>query len=106
MKVRMIKKVWLAALVCLLIGLQSMGMVQAAVNYEACPFCGTRVNNKTETREIRRSRLMDCKTHNNCTIYMVTYDYFDVTSCETPGCAFNRTSQRNSQWDSLEHSPN
>lgn len=85
MKVRMIKKVWLAALVCLLIGLQSMGMVQAAVNYEACPFCGTMVTRGTALEKVGEE-FEECTVRTKCIIKIITYDKYDTVDCQTAGC--------------------
>lgn len=39
-----VKRVLAVIVLSLFVGAQHMSTVQAAVNYEACPFCGTRVD--------------------------------------------------------------
>lgn len=82
-----VKMVLLAAFLCLVLGSQSVEMVQASVNYEACPyFCGTSVD-RYETTKILDMKYLDvCTIHNNCDIYYIEYGRFWVVSCQTPGC--------------------
>ena len=48
-----VKRVLAVIVLSLFVGAQHMSTVQAAVNYEACPFCGTRVDRYiTEKRHI------------------------------------------------------
>ena len=86
---KMMKRVVVAVGLCLLIGLQSLGSVQATVNWEACPFCATKVERKTETKLV--ATLYDdlCNEHNDCLLFHDIYDVFDVVSCQTPGCQMN-----------------
>ena len=90
----MLKRVVVAAGLCLFIGLQSLGSVQAAVNYEACPFCGTRVERKTERKLVASLYAGLCDEHSDCWLYNEIYNVYDVVSCQTPGCPINHESER------------
>lgn len=83
---RKIKMVLLAMTLCLGIGLQSMGAVQAAVNYEACPHCATRVTRGQRTKIYYLERLRRCEEHEKCDIYRAEYVVVSTITCETPGC--------------------
>ena len=90
---KMMKRVVVAAGLCLFIGLQSLGSVQAMVNYEACPFCATRVERKTEKKVVLSIYVGMCSEHTNCSLFDDVYDVFDVIKCETPGCPMNHESE-------------
>lgn len=99
------KKMLLAMGLCLIVGLQSAGAVQAAVNYEACPFCGTMVTRNTVAKECGRRFVRICMQHTNCKVFEVTYDYCDQIRCETGGCTGNQDIMQNRPWSSLQHCP-
>ncbi len=99
-------KMLLAASLCLILGLQSMGSVQAAVNYEACPFCGTRVTRETVVGKVSEEYDSPCTRHANCIIYIATYDFFAVCHCETPGCQIYHRERLNQEWKREEHYTN
>lgn len=88
----MMKRVVVVLVLCLIIGLQSLGTVQAAVNYEACPFCGTHVERYTETKLVVSIYMGLCDEHSNCYLYNDLYDQYDVVQCQTPGCPINHES--------------
>lgn len=67
------KKMLLALGLCVLVGLQSAGAVQAAVNYEACPFCGTMVTRGTAL-EKAEERFEVCMEHANCRAKTTIYN--------------------------------
>ena len=88
---RKIKMVLLAMTLCLVIGLQSMGAVQAAVNYEACPFCGTRVIRGERTEVLAMTYVQKCVEHEKCDIYCVKYSSVKTVTCQTSTCPnYNR----------------
>lgn len=89
---KMMKRVVVAVGLCLFIGLQSLGSVQAAVNYEACPFCGTRVERDTVTNLVSSFYEPECREHSNCHVYTDFYEQYDVTRCQTAGCPMNHES--------------
>lgn len=79
--------VLLSMFLCLVMGFQSMEKVQASVNYEACPFCGTRVDRGEKTKVLSMTYLYKCETHKDCDIYEIIYGSFSTISCETVGCS-------------------
>lgn len=83
------KKVVLVVGLFLGIGLQSMDSVEAAVNYEACPFCGTRVERYTTTKLLYTQYVMACAEHSNCDIHRLVYDDFDISHCQTANCYYS-----------------
>ncbi len=83
---RKVGMVLLSMFLCLVMGFQSMEKVQASVNYEACPFCGTRVDRGEKTKVLSMTYLYKCTTHKDCDIYEITYGSFSTISCETAGC--------------------
>lgn len=92
---RKIKMVLLAMTLCLVIGLQSMETAQAAVNYEACPFCGTMVTRGERTKVDRMIRLERCGEHEKCDIYYIEYSSIETVSCQTSGCPnYNRDTDK------------
>ena len=92
---RKIKMVLLAMTLCLVIGLQSMETAQAAVNYEACPFCGTMVTRGERTKVDSMIRLGRCKVHEKCDIYYVQYSKIETVTCQTSGCPnYNRDTDK------------
>ena len=97
------KMLLLSAFLCLVIGLQSVEMVQASVYYEACPFCGTRVVRSQKTKVLNMTYSYKCTVHDGCDIYMVTYGSVQVTSCQTAGCAgYDREGDLVSSWTSSD----
>lgn len=80
------KKILLAVGLCLMIGLQSAGAVQAAVNYEACPSCGIRVTREHGERMIHLDFESECGLHGDCAIYLATFEKYTKLTCEIPGC--------------------
>lgn len=90
---KMMKRAVVAVGLCLFIGLQSLGSVQAAVNYEACPFCGTRVERYTEKKLVYSYYYKPCNEHSNCNLYNNIYDTYDVVRCQTTGCQINHESE-------------
>lgn len=84
-----VKRVVLVAGLCLGIGLQSIHSVEAAVNYEACPFCGTRVERYTTTKLLLTQFVMACAEHTNCEIHRLVYDDFDISHCQTANCYYS-----------------
>lgn len=88
---RKIKRVLLAMALCLGICLQSLGTVQAAVNYEVCPLCGTMVSRGERTKVISMTYLRECGEHERCDIYRVEYGSFGTITCQTSTCSnYNR----------------
>lgn len=88
---RKIKMVLLAMTLCLGIGLQSMGAAQAAVNYEACPHCATKITRGERRKVDHMEHVGICEEHEKCDIYNVTYKMVGTITCETPGCPnYNR----------------
>ncbi len=85
MKAKM-KMLLFTVVLCLMTGLQSMEMVHAAVYFEACPFCGTRVERNEYTKIERMVRLGACTEHRNCEIYEVVYGVYRNVTCQTIGC--------------------
>ena len=83
------KKVALVVGLCLGISLQSMDFVEAAVNYEACPFCGTRVERYTTTKLLLTQFVMACAEHSNCEIHRLVYHQFDISHCQTAECYYS-----------------
>lgn len=83
---RKIKMVLLAMTLCLGIGLQSMGAAQAAVNYEACPHCATRVTRGQRVKIDFMKCLRRCEEHEKCDIWYVEYILVPTITCETPSC--------------------
>ncbi|MBD5527133.1 MAG: hypothetical protein HDR02_01800 [Lachnospiraceae bacterium] len=90
---KMMKRVVVAAGLCLFIGLQSLGSVQAAVNYEACPFCGTKVERYTLTNLVQSDKAGLCSEHSNCTLYNNLYNKYNVVECHTAGCPIYHESE-------------
>lgn len=89
------KKMLLAVGLCLMIGLQSVGSVQAAVNYEACPFCGTMVTREQHAKQLSKTFMQVCGMHGKCEVYKIVVETYTKTSCQTPGCAnYDRDGQR------------
>ncbi len=84
---RKVGMVLLSMFLCLVMGFQSMEKVQASVNYEACPYCGTRVDRGEKTKVLNMTHLGKCGTHIDCDIYEITYGSFSTISCETVGCS-------------------
>lgn len=85
------KKILLAVGLCLMIGLQSAGAAQAAVNYEVCPSCYTRVTREDGERMTHADFVSECELHVNCDIYLETYEKYTKLTCETPSCIhYNR----------------
>lgn len=85
------KRVVAVAGLSLLIGLQSPSSVQAAVNYEACPFCGTRVERFTTDKMISMAYQGLCREHVNCDIFSIYYKEIEVVRCQTAGCQYRET---------------
>lgn len=88
---KMMKRIVVTAGLCLFIGLQSLGSVQATVNYEACPFCGTRVERFTTEKMISMFYSDLCREHNNCDIFTIYYKEMNVVRCQTAGCQYRET---------------
>ena len=82
------KKMLLALGLCLIVGLQSAGAVQAAVNYEACPFCGTMVTRGTALEKVGEE-FEECTEHTKCIVKIITYDKYDTVNCQTADCPIN-----------------
>lgn len=101
---RMMKRIVLAVTLCLVFGLQSAGLVQAAVNYEACPRCATRVERYTSTIRVASVHIKECvgAGHGKCDIYHMFYDDYDIVHCQTNGCLYSATAHNNG-WDTYEH---
>lgn len=101
---KMMKRIVLTVTLCLVFGLQSVGSVKAAVNYEACPFCGTRVERYTSTVKVASVFIKECigVGHRNCDIYHVFYDDYDFIHCQINGCLYSETAHNNG-WDTYEH---
>lgn len=91
---KMMKRVVAAAGLCLFIGLQSLGSVQAAVNYEVCPYCYTRMDRYEEKKIVFSTFAGLCSKHSNCDLYNNVYDTYDVIRCQTPGCSINKATGR------------
>ncbi len=87
------RKAVVAGGLCVFIGLHSLVSVQAAVNYEACPFCGTQVDRYTERRLTASIYAGMCNVHSDCLLYNEIYDVYDVVRCQTPGCPINHESE-------------
>lgn len=68
-----IRKMLLAAGLCLIIALQSVSAAQAALNDEACNFCGTRIDRGEKLKLISLEWRYDCREHNNCAVYCAGY---------------------------------
>jgi len=83
---RKMKMVLLSVLLCLVISLQSAETVHASVNYEACPFCGTRVVRSEDTKVLDMKYLNICEEHEDCDIYLIIYGRFETVTCQTVGC--------------------
>lgn len=83
---KMVKRVLTVVVLCLFVGVQHMNIVQAAVNYEACPFCGTRVDRYTTEKKVFMLYKEECTEHDRCDIYDVLYSAFSVVRCQTAGC--------------------
>ncbi len=81
-----IKKMLLAAGLCLVIGLQSVPAAQAAVNYAACNFCGTRIDTGEKIKLLSLDWVENCGEHKDCAIYYAVYEVYTTNSCQTPGC--------------------
>jgi len=98
------KRILSAIALCLILGMQSAGSVQAAVNYEACPFCGTRVERYTSTVKVASVFMQECigAGHGKCDIYHVFYDDYDFVHCQINGCLYRETAHNNG-WDTYEH---
>ena len=95
--------VLLSAFLCLVIGFQSVEMVNAAVYYDACTFCGNRVTRSEKTKVLNMTHLYKCTIHKDCDIYRVTYGSFQVTSCQTVGCGgYDREGNLLSSWTNSE----
>lgn len=90
---KVVKRMAVAVGLCLFMGLQSLSSVQAAVNYEACPFCGTEVERYTERKLAYSVYRGMCKEHSDCLLYTDIYDRYDVVQCQTPGCPINHESE-------------
>lgn len=85
------KKILLAVGLCLMIGLQSAGAAQAAVNYEACPSCYTRVTREDGELMTNAVIVAECGLHGPCAFYLETYEKYTKLTCETPDCIhYNR----------------
>ncbi len=84
-----VKRVVLAVGLCLGLGLQSIHSVEAAVNYEACPFCGTRVERYMADKLLLTQFVMACAEHTNCEIHRLVYDVFDISHCQTANCYYS-----------------
>lgn len=85
------KKILLAVGLCLMIGLQSAGAAQAAVNYEVYPSCYTRVTREDGERMVNLVFESECGQHGNCAFYLATYEKYTKLTCETPDCIhYNR----------------
>ena len=82
------KRVVAVAGLSLLIGLQSPSSVQAAVNYEACPFCGTMVTRGTALEKVGEE-FEECTEHTKCIVKIITYDKYDTVNCQTADCPIN-----------------
>ncbi|MBD5527852.1 MAG: hypothetical protein HDR02_05495 [Lachnospiraceae bacterium] len=99
------KKILLAVGLCLMIGLQSVGAAQAAVNYEACPFCGTRVIREDKKQLMSLTFIEACETHRNCDIFSAYYEYYKRVTCQTIGCPnFERVSYEGSSRELVHES--
>lgn len=98
---KVVKKMAVAAGLCLFLGLQSLCSVQAAVNYEACPFCGTRVERYTETKLVLSVYKGMCEEHSNCLLYTDIYDQYDVVRCQSPECPMNHESEHKQYMETM-----
>ncbi len=98
------KKIIPAIMLCLMLSLQNADTAQAAVNYEACPFCGTRVERYTSTVKVESVFIRECigAGHGKCNIYHAFYDEYDFVHCQTNGCLYRETAHNN-RWDTYEH---
>lgn len=103
---KMGKRIISVIALCLILGLQSAGTAQAAINYEACPFCGTRVERYTSTVKVASVFMQECigAGHGKCNIYHVFYDDYDFVHCQIIGCLYRETAHNNG-WDTYEHIP-
>lgn len=90
------KKMLLALGLCLIVGLQSAGAVQAAVNYEACPFCGTMVTRGTVLEKVGEES-HTCGQHPNCMIKVTTFKEYETVNCQTNDCPVNHSFYRGKQ---------
>ncbi len=98
-----IKTVLLAMFLCLGISLQSMEIVHAAVNYEACPFCGTMVSRGTFTRILTMDYMGKCDIEENCDLYWVVYGDYTFVTCQTSGCPNYDREDQTDVWGQVEH---
>ncbi len=98
-----IRKMLLAAGMCLIIGLQSVPAAQAAVNYVACNFCGTRIDSGEKLKLLSLERRNDCDEHDKCTVYYAVYEVYTTNSCQTPGCVGYGREVYRGEWKGLVH---
>lgn len=98
-----IKKMLLAVGLCLIVGLQSVSAARAAVNYAACNFCGTRIDEGEKLKLMSLEWREDCNEHDNCAIYYAVYKVYTTNSCQTPGCAGYGREVYRGDWSGLVH---
>ncbi len=99
-----VKRVLAVIVLSLFVGAQHMSTVQAAVNYEACPFCGTRVDRYITEKKVYTVFKEECTEHDRCDIYDVLYSNFSVVRCQTAGCLHSENELYNTR-ASTEHVP-
>lgn len=85
---KIMRKIVLLAGLCLCIGLWSMDSVEAAVNYEVCPRCATRVERYTTNKLLLTQFVKVCVEHTNCEIHRLVYDDVDISHCQTADCYY------------------